>query len=409
MRSEELNLDSYNTDKITHRYLDVYDPVLQPWVDKGIKLLEIGIRKGGSLHLWRDYFPFGIIAGIDLELPERFEPGERIQIFEGSQSDKRFLSEVANKIAPEGFDIIIDDASHIGELTKTTFWHLFDNHLKPGGLYTIEDWGTGYCDDFPDGKRLNLANPLVSRRVESLGSERLGGSVKIPFPCHSYGMVGFIKELVDEQGAASVTMRCPIDGRRGSKFKNILITPGIVFVSRIAPTLSASPNPVPADKAVGRTTISWSTADGTIGKVYVSSNGGQESLVAAAPQGSTAADWICNGAGYEFRLYNSDHTKLLAKVAVTKIAPTLTLSASPNPVPAGKAVGRTTISWSTADGTTGKIYVSSNGGQESLVAVGPQGSAAANWICNGFSYEFRLYNSDHTKLLANIIVTRATK
>ena len=26
--------------------------------------------------------------------------------------------------------------------------------------------------------------------------------MKIPFPCHSYGMVGFVKELVDEQGVA---------------------------------------------------------------------------------------------------------------------------------------------------------------------------------------------------------------
>lgn len=408
MRSNELNLDSYNTDKVTHRYLDVYDPILAPWMGKEIKLLEIGIRKGGSLQLWRDYFPLGIITGIDLKLPGRFEPGERIQVFEGSQSDKRFLSEVANKMAPEGFDIVIDDASHIGELTKTTFWHLFDNHLKPGGLYVIEDWGTGYCEDFPDGKQLNAANPSASQ-VESLASERLGGSVKVPFPCHSYGMVGFIKELVDEQGAASVTMTCPIDKRRGSKFKNILITPGVVFVTRIAPTLSASPNPVPAGKTAGRTTISWNTADWTIGKVYVSSNGGQESLVAAAPQGSTAADWIYNGSSYEFRLYNSDHTKLLAKVAVTRIAPTLTLSASPNPVPAGEAAGSTTISWNTADGTIGKVYVSSNGGRELLVAGGPRGSAAVNWIYQGSTYEFRLYNLDHTKLLAKVGVTRATK
>jgi hypothetical protein len=317
MRSKELNLDSYNTDKITHRYLDVYDPILTPWLGKEIKLLEIGVHKGGSLQLWRDYFPLGAIVGIDLKLPERFEPGERIQVFEGSQSDEAFLSEVTKRTAPEGFDIIIDDASHIGELTKTTFWHLFDNHLKPGGLYVIEDWGTGYCDDFPDGKQLNPVNLSVSR-VQSLGSEGLGSNVKIPFPCHAYGMVGFVKELVDEQGAASVTMRCPIDKRRGSKFKNILITPSIVFVTRIAPTISASPNPVPAGDGVGKTTISWDTDDWTIGKVYVSSNGGQELLVAAGPQGSAAVKWIYQGSTYEFRLYNLDHTKLLAKVVVTR-------------------------------------------------------------------------------------------
>ena len=34
--------------------------------------------------------------------------------------------------------------------------------------------------------------------------------MKIPFPCHSYGMVGFVKELVDEQGAGNIAL-----GRKG--------------------------------------------------------------------------------------------------------------------------------------------------------------------------------------------------
>jgi hypothetical protein len=55
--------------------------------------------------------------------------------------------------------------------------------------------------------------------------------MKVPFPCHSYGMVGFVKELVDEQGAASIAMGNKA-GWRKSKFKNILITPGIVFVTK---------------------------------------------------------------------------------------------------------------------------------------------------------------------------------
>jgi hypothetical protein len=317
MRSKHLNLHSYNTDKVIHRYLEVYDPILTPWVGKEIKLLEIGVHKGGSLLLWRDYFPLGTIVGIDLKLPEQFVSGERIQIFEGSQSDERFLSEVANKVAPEGFDVIIDDASHIGELTKTTFWHLFDHHLKPGGLYAIEDWGTGYRDNFPDGKRFNPANSLASR-VQPLASEGLDSSVKVPFPCHAYGMVGFVKELVDEQGAASVTMERPIKERRASKFKHMLITPGIVFVTKIAPTLTACPNPVPPGEEPGSTTISWDTDDESVGKIYVSKNGREESLMAASRRGSAAANWIYKGSTYEFRLYNLDHTKLLAKVVVTR-------------------------------------------------------------------------------------------
>ena len=95
MRSEQLNLAGYDTDKIQHHYLEVYDPILSAWTDKDVKLLEIGIHKGGSLKLWRDYFPRGTIVGIDLELPDGFIPGERIQLFKGSQADTQFLSEVA--------------------------------------------------------------------------------------------------------------------------------------------------------------------------------------------------------------------------------------------------------------------------------------------------------------------------
>ena len=78
MRSEQLNLAAYDTDKIQHHYLEVYDPILSRWTDKDVKLLEIGVRKGGSLELWRDYSPKGTIVGIDLNLPEKFRREEQI-------------------------------------------------------------------------------------------------------------------------------------------------------------------------------------------------------------------------------------------------------------------------------------------------------------------------------------------
>jgi len=317
MRSRQLNLDTYNTDKTKFGYLDVYDQILIPWVDKEITLLEIGIDRGGSLELWRDYFPRGTIVGIDLKLPERFVPGERIQVFEGSQADERFLSKVANKTAPDGFDIIIDDASHIGELTRRTFWHLFDHHLKPGGLYAIEDWGTGYFDDFPDGKTPDLSHPPVSPNLVTIATP--AENMKVPVPCHSYGMVGFVKELIDEQGAADITKKCPQESRRASKFESVHITRGIVFVSKVPPTtLTASPNPVPYGDGSGKTTISWNTGNTDIGKVYVSINGGEELLFQHKRQGSKVISWIETGSSYEFRLYDSAHTQLLAKITVTR-------------------------------------------------------------------------------------------
>ena len=267
MRSKQLLLEKYPTDKhdfkVLNQFMEQYDPVLEPWIHENIKLLELGIHKGGSLLLWRDYFPKGTIVGIDINVPKDFPQEERICLFEGSQTDTGFLSEVATKIAPGGFDIIIDDASHIGEFTKQSFWYLFDNHLKPGGLFVIEDWGTGYMSTWPDGKSVKLKQGFLSKlrsglyprfnylikspfiiarkflSVLSPATLRAGVFIKdryfgllppflkVPFESHGYGMVGFVKQLIDEQGAGDLTRGKPTPK---SKFSKMFIMENIVCV-----------------------------------------------------------------------------------------------------------------------------------------------------------------------------------
>jgi len=235
MRSSQLSLAKYDSDKIGNSYLEHYDNILIPWLDKEIILLELGVLKGGSLLLWNDYFPDATIVGIDTRLPKNFMPTERIHLFEGSQTDTQFLSRVAGEVAPDGFDIIIDDASHIADFTRTSFWHLFDHHLKPNGLYVIEDWGTGYWDDWRDGKSFDIEscvrprihrNPLWMKIMKKF-------KLKIPMHSHNYGMVGFVKQLVDEQGAADATRKkSKGKSERKSKFSNIILTPGLVFIRK---------------------------------------------------------------------------------------------------------------------------------------------------------------------------------
>jgi hypothetical protein len=83
-----------------------------------------------------------------------------------------------------------------------------------------------------------------------------------------------------------------------------------------------------------------------------------------------------------------------------------TITASPNPVPVGQGPGTTTVSWNTGDGGGGQVYVSSDGGSETLFADGASGSAAAPWIEAGKTYEFRLYaGTEHAKMLAKTQVT----
>jgi hypothetical protein len=82
--------------------------------------------------------------------------------------------------------------------------------------------------------------------------------------------------------------------------------------------LSADPNPVPAGQESGKTTVSWDTCDGRIGRIFVSRNGGQEVFFADGRRGSAPAHWIETGSTYEFRLYDSDRKELLAKILITR-------------------------------------------------------------------------------------------
>lgn len=233
MRSKQLVLENYDTDKIANGYLEMYDPILQPLVDQEIKLLEIGVHNGGSLLLWRDYFQKGTIIGIDLKLPSHLSGEDRIHVFQGDQANTTFLTEVAAKMAPHGFDVIIDDASHFASPTKVAFWHLFDNHLKPSGLYVIEDWATGYWDDWPDGRKFRARSRLQSLWLSILWKG--GSAAKIPWHTHSHGMVGFVKELIDEQGMYDLTRgRFTGTPTRGSKFERMVITCAIVFITKRA-------------------------------------------------------------------------------------------------------------------------------------------------------------------------------
>ena len=132
-------------------YLPVYAQLFEPIRRLPLAMLELGIHQGGSMKAWEAYFPAARIAGVDIRLPA-IEVGERVRMFAGDQTDCRLLTRVAAEMAPDGFDVIIDDCSHIGTLSKVSFWHLFENHLKPGGFYCIEDWGTGYLPTWPDGR-----------------------------------------------------------------------------------------------------------------------------------------------------------------------------------------------------------------------------------------------------------------
>jgi hypothetical protein len=91
--------------------------------------------------------------------------------------------------------------------------------------------------------------------------------------------------------------------------------------SKGRPILSAEPNPVPAgnpDQPLGSTVITWNTGDATAGDLYVKANRSPEIFLGHASSGTIKIDWIQFDSTYEFRLYAKKHSKLLAKLDVTR-------------------------------------------------------------------------------------------
>ncbi|MEP6822762.1 MAG: hypothetical protein ABI946_10480 [Chthoniobacterales bacterium] len=85
-----------------------------------------------------------------------------------------------------------------------------------------------------------------------------------------------------------------------------------------------------------------------------------------------------------------------------------TITADPNPVPAGGELGETTIAWDTGSDETGEVYVTKNGGPEKLFASSASGSHVVPWISKKTRFQFLLYEgTDHKKLLAKVQVTHA--
>lgn len=138
----------FSSDKWEH-YFDIYDHVMGALYGQDVSYLEIGVQGGGSLEIARSLFGGGsFIAGLDVDPGcAKLEGVVADRIFIGSQDDENILTQVAGSCS--GFDIIIDDGSHIQSHMVKTFLLLF-NVLKEGGVYIIEDTHTNYFPTHQD-------------------------------------------------------------------------------------------------------------------------------------------------------------------------------------------------------------------------------------------------------------------
>lgn len=150
-------VEKYGTDKSLSGYTRTYSDMFEPIRNKTTSVLEIGLgtlnpeipssfvgnvrlfdfyKPGGSLRVWRDFFPNAQIYGIDIAKDCMFTE-ERIKTFLFDSSEKDYCDHYLDNLI---FDVIIDDGNHDPKYQIKTLKNLFPK-LKEDGIYVIEDIG----------------------------------------------------------------------------------------------------------------------------------------------------------------------------------------------------------------------------------------------------------------------------
>jgi hypothetical protein len=199
--------DGYDVGVKPDVYLPTYEELLGHLRVRRFTLLELGVWHGDSLVMWRDAFPRATIIGVDLE-PVELDLGPRVHIVRGDQTDGELMTRLRAQYAPGGFEVIIDDASHMGITTARSLQQLYRQHLRPGGTYIVEDWGTGYVSSWFDGGAVQ--EPIGIAHLDASTRPMLADEpAPIPMPSHDIGLVGMVKRLVDHVASVTLGVHAP--------------------------------------------------------------------------------------------------------------------------------------------------------------------------------------------------------
>lgn len=135
-------------EKYAH-YFEIYDRHFQKFRGKKCTVVEVGVFKGGSLQMWKNYFGKDAqIIGIDIEESVKAFEEEQVSIEIGSQEDRDFWKRFKNKY-PQ-VDVFIDDGGHTMNQQIVTFEEMFP-HVSENGVYLCEDMHTSYWERYGGG------------------------------------------------------------------------------------------------------------------------------------------------------------------------------------------------------------------------------------------------------------------
>jgi hypothetical protein len=154
-------MNKYGSDKGNgwHNYTTLYTKLFEPLRNNDIHLLEVGIgstdpyqvgnmgpngKIGASLFGWEEYFPKGLIYGLDID-PKTMFRTSRISTFQCDQTKTESVKEAVNNL-PE-LDIIVDDGLH-EYFANLVCLNAAIHRLKKGGIYIVEDILTSELENY---------------------------------------------------------------------------------------------------------------------------------------------------------------------------------------------------------------------------------------------------------------------
>lgn len=135
-------------DKWIH-YFPIYHRHFERFRGQAVRVLEIGVYRGGGLDMWQAYLgDKAAMVGIDVDPLAQQAVLGRHRVELGDQEDPEFLMQVAKDHGP--FDVIIDDGGHTMSQQIVSAETLFPV-LNDGGVYLVEDCHTSYWADYGGG------------------------------------------------------------------------------------------------------------------------------------------------------------------------------------------------------------------------------------------------------------------
>jgi hypothetical protein len=166
-------------DKWIH-YFPIYERHLKQYCGLPVRVLEIGVYRGGGLELLRHFLgPEAALVGIDIdEMARAAAKGYEVEI--GDQADPEFLRRVVDRHGP--FDIIVDDGGHTMRQQIVSVETLFPL-LRDNATYLVEDCHTSYWPDFadqgPDGQTFIA---WVKARIDDLNAYHFSTTEQLTSP-----------------------------------------------------------------------------------------------------------------------------------------------------------------------------------------------------------------------------------